>query len=232
MSDELPTIEGEIPFCPGCLARDSVISDREVRHKREVTALRNQAADKWLNAKEYPDEVNEVLTHWRLVCRGPNSESDISLDGDRAKLVRRLLKAREDDKPIWPVERLKRVADGGAAVPYVGKLGWRPRKYPGAKRKNDATYLYRDASIAEQFEGYALWHQQREVLAGVQLELVQPPFDLGMAAVDMVLDALTVLDRAGIPSLRNGRSLSFVERVQLAVGDRSNVLPFERKKAA
>ena len=113
-------------------------------------------------------------------------------------------------------------------MPYVGKLGWRPRKYPGAKRKNDATYLYRDASIAEQFEGYALWHEQREVLAGVQLELVQPPFDLGMAAVDMVLDVLTVLDRAGVPSVRGGRSLTFSERVQLAVGGRSNVVPLRR----
>lgn len=196
---------GELVDCRGCVERDRLLAERELKHSREVAGLKGRLAQAY-RSEPLAEDITTVLEDWRV--RTGHRRCDISLDGARAAKVRALLR-----RPAWTVERLLRVNRGAQLMPYVVNY----RRSPSGKesqRYDKAESIFRDETTAERLERIGLRADEHGLPPGRRRDV-----DAWLRDVWTEVDA--VLDAAGVPSeFPDGGAMSLAERVWALVDER------------
>ena len=140
--------------------REHELQGRELqllRAGRVEVALRNQlkaGADENGELNAETQLVRAVLSHWREVCKGGSKRVGISLDGDRAKVVRRALRSLTTGDLEARGQRCLDAVSGLALRPYVGPRGRVATDSNGATRRDDVRYALMDEQHIEEHAAY------------------------------------------------------------------------------
>lgn len=142
------------------------LAGRELQLRRAgqvEVALRNQlkaGADENGELTAETQMVRAILSHWRDVCKSGSKRVAISLDGDRAKVVKRALRTLT----VGDLEQRGQICmdavSGLALRPYVGPKG---RVAHGGTRRDDIRYALMDEQHIEEHRGYWLRAKGSEV---------------------------------------------------------------------
>ena len=223
MSNDIPLIvdptTGELCECKGCIERDATLASVMRKAHSTEQALKRKLAEE-RGDEPLAEQITEVLEYAIKVTRHPRL--DIGPGTKRWDKVRSMLK-----RPKWTVRRLKRVADGAAARPFVVN-GKRSATGAKAQRYDKPETIFADVSIAERLEDYA----NEERVRPLSWELLG---ECWLAIVDLALDAgLPVRENGVYTCLEEALGLPPVEE-RLVVHDRGeairldNVVPLRRK---
>jgi hypothetical protein len=145
------------------------LAGRELQLRRSgqaEVALRNQLKAATAREDEEGDEaraVRAVLVHWRDACKGGSKRVSIALDGERAKVVRRALRALTAGGLEERLQECLDAVSGLALRPYVGPRGRVATNANGATRRDDLRYALMDEQHIEEHRGYWLRAQGSDV---------------------------------------------------------------------
>lgn len=140
--------------------REQELAGRELqllRAGKVEVALRNQlkaGADENGELNAETQLVKAILLHWREVCKGGSKRVGISLDGDRAKIVRKALRSLTAGNLEVRGQRCLDAVSGLALRPYVGPRGRVATDSSGATRRDDIRYALMDEQHIEEHAGY------------------------------------------------------------------------------